>query len=424
MWGRLFNIILVLSLIFISLGIFSELAAAGPDQQVIPELGPIIRIWDDAGSNSNPAIAYNSLHDEFLVVWATMQDAFSTDIWARRLHSDGSPISSGVFNIDNFAGIHLIDPAVSYNPQTDQYLVVYTAEFSMEDHDIWGKVVNWNGSLSSRLYIDNRGQVQNSPAVVYNPRENQYLVAYSDWQTANTVNVRLKTLDQAGGEVDNAEIISASGQFRGTPDLAHNPRDNQYMVVYGYEGSFLPRIMGKSFSATLGSTSPEFHYNDDGIGGMEPVVACNLQDCLVTWQGLMGSGVKARRTALDGSPLGTVGGFEIAAPIPDIIQEAIAVTWFDPWGYLVSWNQFLSTSGNTSDVMGALVGSKQDTLLGNIFPLDDRLYFAGWPEMACAPSGSCLFVDTHNPVEYPNGDNEINGRLVFTHRNYIPLAIR
>jgi hypothetical protein len=424
MWGRLTVALIGFWLVFAGWEIEPELAAMEPDEQFTPEMGSFIQIWDDAGSNGNPVVTYNPLHDEYLVVWVTVQDQFTSDIWGRRLRSDGSFIPNGWFNIDNDAGTHLGDPAVAYNPNTDQYLVVYSAELSIDNHDIWGKIVNWNGGLSSRLSIDNRLQLQNDPDVVYNNLENEYLVAYSDWQTSNTANVNLQRLNQFGAAIDSASIASPAGQYRGDPDLFHDAIGNRYLVVYGHEGSTPPRILGKSFSGSLMSLSPEFHYNDDGGYGTNPKIACRNVDCLVTWNGLMDSEVKARRVSLDGTPLGPAGGFELSGHIKDVIHSVGNVALFKPWGYIITWDYFLTTTADKGDVFGILVGFGDDHPMGDSFPIDDRAHYEGKSDLACTPSGTCLFADSHNPVQYPNGDWEVSGRLVFTFRNYIPLAIR
>lgn len=427
MWRKLLTFCLILCILLVGTEIESETAKAKPDLQFVPEMGPFIKIWDDAGNNSDPSVAYNPLHDEYLVVWVTTQDAFSRDIWGRRLRGDGSLIPNSTFNIDNFAGMHLVDPAVAYNSQTDQYLVIYTAELSTVDHDIWGKVVNWNGGLSSRLYIDSRLQRQNNPAVAYNNIENQYLVAYSDWQTSTTVNVKLQSLNPAGGGVHSASIVSSTDQYRGSPDIAYNRLDNQYLVVYGFEGSYplLPRILGKSFSATLVSMSPEFQYDDDGVFGTNPKITCHTNECLVAWNGFGDSKVKARRISLNGIPYGSAGGFEISGYIENVLHQVTSVSLLKPWGYLITWDYFLMTTADKGDIFGVVVGFGKDQPMGNSFPIDNRTHYEGGPSsLACDPAGSCLVVNSHNPVQYPAGDSEISGRLVFTLRNFIPLAMK
>jgi hypothetical protein len=424
MWGKLLALCCVISFLLIGVKLVPEADQAGPDIKVIPELGPFIQIWDDAGQNVNPAIAYNSQRDEYLVVWVTEQDEFSWDIWGRRLRSDGSQIPNGWFNIDNIAGVLLDDPAVAYNSLNDQYLVVYSAELTADDRDIWGKIINWNGVLSNRLPLDDRIQWQMDPAVVYNHQENQYLLAYSDWQSATSINIHLQTLDQDGGWLKDKMIVSGEGIYRYAPELAYNSADNHYLVVYTNEGAYTPKVLGKSFSASLVSLSPEVQYNDDGIVGLAPKIACRLDGCLVTWMTDMGNKIKARRIMWDASPIGPLGGFEISAPITDVIQAIPSVALFKPWGYLIVWDYLLSTSFDQRDIFAAIVKFGQDQPDGNRFPIDDRSNYQGKPALACDSKGSCFIVNSYNPQQYPAGDRELSGRLVFTYRSYIPLTMR
>ena len=426
MWGKALTFWFILCYLLIGSGIVPQISEAELDQQFVPQFGPFIQIWDDAGDNFSPSVAYNPIHDEYLVVWVTKQGEFSWDIWGRRLRGDGSLIPNGWFNIDSIAGSHLVDPALVYNPHTDQYLVVYTAEIATNDHNIWGKLVNWNGGLSSRLFIDDRPLEQSDPALVYNNQEHQYLIAYSDWQASGSVNVYLQTLDENGNGIDNAVIVSGSGEYRGSPDVAYDAEFNRYLIVYGNVGSYSPRILGKTISADLGSLSPEFHYNDDGYDGRYPKIACSKNECLVVWSiGFKSVDVKARRVSRDATPLGPNGGFEISRPIQDVNQGDPSVSIFNPWGYLVTWNLHLTTWGtDNGDVYGRVVDFGKDQPMGSGFPIDNRQYFEGDSSLACDPNGRCLLVDSHNPLQYPAGDKEVNGRLIYTLRNFIPLCMR
>ena len=423
-WGKLITLWFIIVAMLMWSGSVPGFIQAKHTEQFVPQLGPFIRIWDDAGDNINPSVAYNPIHDEYLVVWVTKQGEFSWDIWGQRLRGDGSLVPNGWFNIDNIAGLHLVDPDVAYNPHMDQYLVVYTAEITFNDHDIWGKLVNWNGELSTRLIIDDRPEKQADPAVVYNNQELQYLVAYSDWQASGLLNVYLQTLGENGSGIYNAVIESGSGEYRGFPDVAYDAEYNRYLIVYGNEGPYLPRIIGKTFSADLSSFSPEFHYNDDNVLGYEAQISCGLNDCLVVWSGGFHGYVKARRVSHDGTPLGPTGGFEIAGLITDVIQGRPSVSIFNPWGYLVTWNYFVTTTADNGDVYGRVVGYGKDKPIGIRFPIDNRQFYEGYSSLACDLTGSCLLVDSHNPLEYPAGDYEISGRLVYTQRVFLPLTIR
>jgi hypothetical protein len=73
MWRKLFTLGVVFCILFLSAPIGIEPVEAVTSSQ-FPQISPPFQIWDDAGQNNNPAVAYNPLHDEYLVVWATTQE--------------------------------------------------------------------------------------------------------------------------------------------------------------------------------------------------------------------------------------------------------------------------------------------------------------------------------------------------------------
>lgn len=424
-WGKPILLLVILLVILLYPGDVQGDIPSNDSLQFMPQLGPFIPIWIDAMDNISPSVAYNPLHDEYLVVWVTKQGEFSWDIWGRRIRGDGSLIPNGWFNIDNVAGYHLVDPDVVYNPYTDQYLVVYTYELSDTNHDIWGKFISWNGVLSSRIIIDSRLLVQKHPAVAYNSQEHQYVIAYCDHQASGSMDVYLRTLDESGSLVGSA-ILAAGDPYSCyfEPDVAYIEQYNHYLVVYGAEFPFIPRILGKTISADLSSLSPEFHYNDDEVIGYNPDIACSLNECLVSWGSGTHGYVKARRVSLDGTPLGPFGGFEIGHTIENIHKRVPSVSLFNPWGYLVVWFTWDIHSNDHGDIYSRVVGFGKDQPLGSEYPVDNRPYYESQPSLACGPTGSCLLVNTHNPLEYPAGDDEISGRLIYTPQVFQPLIIR
>jgi hypothetical protein len=61
---------------------------------------------------STPDVAYNNVRDEYLVVWRNTD----TEIWARRLHSDGSPAGEP-FQVSPAGSL---SPAVAYDLERDR----------------------------------------------------------------------------------------------------------------------------------------------------------------------------------------------------------------------------------------------------------------------------------------------------------------
>ena len=84
-----------------------------------------------------PAIAYNWLHNEYLVVWHNVWPSGHRDIYARRVSDSGQLLSW--FSIS--AGPNdRAQPAVAYNAINDEYLVVwmYNANGDGSTYEIWG----------------------------------------------------------------------------------------------------------------------------------------------------------------------------------------------------------------------------------------------------------------------------------------------
>jgi hypothetical protein len=114
------------------------LTAAPAAAEPIEPIGPQLRLTQvgtdgdatvDAGQ---PDIAYNSVRDEYLVVWTNSAPGDS-EIWGRRLRSDGSPIGDP-FQISGLTGstgpgFDAYFPAVAYDPERDRYGVAYVRTF-------------------------------------------------------------------------------------------------------------------------------------------------------------------------------------------------------------------------------------------------------------------------------------------------------
>ncbi|MFL7792398.1 MAG: hypothetical protein AB8I69_09680, partial [Anaerolineae bacterium] len=64
-------------------------AQAAPAAMQAPPLTDFIDIKVDDVNNYNPAVAYNSRHDEYLVVWENDRGA-TRDIYAQRVAGDGT----------------------------------------------------------------------------------------------------------------------------------------------------------------------------------------------------------------------------------------------------------------------------------------------------------------------------------------------
>ncbi len=86
-------------------------------------LGSSFPIAEDTLNEVHPAIAYNTQRGEYLVVWHN-ERAVYPDIQAQRLDMNGAPIG-GPFYIAGGTDAQRRYPDVAYDSSADQYLVVW-----------------------------------------------------------------------------------------------------------------------------------------------------------------------------------------------------------------------------------------------------------------------------------------------------------
>jgi len=231
----LFSII-VISLVFIIDSEVIESAAKSTKYNQCQTLSPIIDIQIDDLENQEPAVAYNSLHREYLVVWSTEQGPFTTDIWAARVNSQGNVISK--FNVATSPGKKRWQPVVAYSSTQDQYLIVYSVEVSSEDYDLFASRVNWNGAwISQEFSIRVETGKQWLPSVTYNSQDDEYLVVYSNLWPGGMEDIAAQRVRAVDGVLESwANVATGAGEIRGRPDVAYNSMQNEYLIAYDFVG--------------------------------------------------------------------------------------------------------------------------------------------------------------------------------------------
>ena len=153
-----------------------------------------------------PALAYNSVDDEFLVAWVGAQPGTTfteSEVYAQRLSADGSTVGSafqisqcgapgdGLADVGSTFGAPL---SLAYNPTDNQYLVVWRCDDVGDSNivdgefEITGQIVRGDGTLAlaDDLQISSTGgdNGQNpqydaeAPQVAWNSASQQYLVVW------------------------------------------------------------------------------------------------------------------------------------------------------------------------------------------------------------------------------------------------------
>lgn len=201
----------------------ASLNEVGGNDFLISDMGPDNNPDYNAYS---PVAAYNSTDNEFLVVWYGEDDRDGRvpgefEIYARRINAntgtmvDNQSISVSYVGLNGDPARAAKFPDVVYNPDLNEYLIVWSADDSKDGHvgnefEIYGQVLDSNGVETGKndFIISEMGPLgANSfdafrPKLEYSPKKKQYAVV---WRGDDLVD----------GEFEiYAQRIDASSQIR------------------------------------------------------------------------------------------------------------------------------------------------------------------------------------------------------------------
>jgi hypothetical protein len=313
--------------------IFGQRVSAATGEKI----GPEIRL-SDTGPNGNlnfealnPAVAYNSRANEYLVVWRGDDDTAPLkdnefEVFGQRLNAAGEAVGANDFRLsdmgpDGDPSFEVFEPKVAYNGTNNEYLVVWqgqdnTGALVNDEDEIFGQRLNAAGEpvgandfrISFRGPDGDPGFGAFEPAVAYNSRDNEYLVVWrGEDDTAPLKDLEFEVFGQrlsaaTGALLGGAARLSDMGppgdpRFQAfNPAVAYNGARNEYLVAW--EGDKTTdeeiEIFGQRVDAATGAEiGADFRLSDMGPDGnanfaaFNPAVAYNgtNNQYLVVWQG-------------------------------------------------------------------------------------------------------------------------------------------
>jgi len=203
-----------------------------PEQQVSSPISP------SDPKRYVPQSAYDSENQRYLVVWhQTYESGHTREVYGQLVGADGKRIGSQ-FKISSGAN-DAVQPAVAYNSVDHEFMVLF-----MYDVNGFGYVYNINGrrvSASGSLlgsemiiqqYVDTTFW---SPKIAYNKNWNEYMAV---WVSANvnppqiSNGIGMRMLDNLGNSLYGT-ILTGDG-YPSDPDVVCDPINDHYMVVWDY----------------------------------------------------------------------------------------------------------------------------------------------------------------------------------------------
>ena len=200
---------------------------------------------------NNPNVNWNSVDNEYLVVWHGVRAPGETEIYGQRLSKAGADLG-GDFRISHQppddADIDAQDPSVAYSATTGRYLVVWEGQRIADEAEIYGqRLSNTGAELAGDFKISAQDPADPdidavNPSVVWASASDQFVVVWQgDTVTPGEEEIFHARVGVDGTIVEAPTRISTAGPDGNTtflakdPALAYNSAADETLVVW--EGS-------------------------------------------------------------------------------------------------------------------------------------------------------------------------------------------
>ena len=385
-------------------------------------VGPEIVISVEDLDEYLPDVAYNSVHDEYFVVWHINSPLQGR--WVEGARYDGEGVLLGRYTIafEDSPPRDNAQPAVAYDPENDRYLVAWTHDVFGDgsDWDIVGRLIPWNGPSSAfqGFNICTFSTQQWNPRVAYAGTQREFLVTWWNENSGSTASfISAERISPSGALLDSITVAYGTEE-RILPDVAYNQSRNEYLIVY----QLMDSGGGNIYAVRMNAGGSILGGGEFGIAAWpdaetSPAVAASAaaNQWAVTWQSNTGSDldVFARRLRVDGS--GTV---VLEEPIElelDILnQQSPDISAFPGReDFLVTWETQFSNSSGLYGIFARSLDSHNH--LGGIVAVRDILQGENIncanPVLAHGPVNS--FVVWEHERDATPSYRDIHGRVVF-----------
>jgi hypothetical protein len=393
-----------------------------------------------------PAVAYNYLHREFLVVWQNEWSG-SWDIYAQRVSLAGQKVGSW-FCITTGAEDR-IQPAVAYNATNDEYLIVWMKEASSNVYEIWGRAIAWNNSSqkAEKQIITYPNRSFYGPRVAWNSFRNEYMVVWNAFDTTTGFPPGIP-VDIAGARVSgnwstiytSNILTSDSGPHQ--VDITYNVAMNEYFVAFVVVHTMATSgndIYGLRVNGVTGTPvnppGPIVIYEDDFDGGRKhqnhPAVATNEQNkYMVVWEheyDATDHDIYGREYNVNGTPVGSY--FTISSWTEDDTVPALAAYGAtNEW--MAVWQRDLG-SGAGYSIHGYRWGSGSPGVYSYLFDVGNAVFWEYKSPVVAAGQASYLIAYELKkpPAAAPDQASlatyqHIYGRIWWPEPVFLPLVMR
>jgi len=350
-WSNRATKLLLLFVIFVaifSLGVSGVIAQS----QILSFMGNNFNITPSTNTSSQMAssVAYNPNRDQWLVVWKDDRPTTGVAIYGRRVDKDANLLGSEIVVLYNPDSLDM--PSVAFDSTQSRYLVVWE---NNTNGDIEGKVLTADGALYSADFTIAECVDCSNPDVVYNPVSDEYLVV---WKKVNS----LTDADIRGRKVGVGGVPDLGGDFEiaaGTNKIFQYPvlavaGNGKYLVVFSHNTTGNFDIGGQRLNQNGSISGDVIEISDDTGDELTPDVAINPtnNNAFVAWEHDTGTSVIKGRFVLANNDLGG----QPTLSTPEGSDEGNPSLSYARTGdpYLVTWDNGVDVFGCWVNATGAI----------------------------------------------------------------------
>jgi hypothetical protein len=235
-------------------------------------IGPDIEACTDSSMQGWLSVAYNSIADEYLVIWEDYRNSLYTksDIWGQIVKSDGTlrgknfPVCTD--STDQYW------PHAAHDMITNRYLVVFddgrndtsTSFLTPPNRDVYGvfldpdgNKVKVPGSEADLCFpISTAPFMQWYAAIDFNPMTGNYLVVWADYRNYDfnsyvNIDIYGQLVGPSGALIAPTKLVKAGQETnfpicdeplfdQDVPDVAWSAFTNEFFVVFAWGGIDMP----------------------------------------------------------------------------------------------------------------------------------------------------------------------------------------
>lgn len=190
-----------------------------------------------ATNRQAPSVAYNSVDNEYLVIWnETTMTTTDADVSGQRVSAVGTLLNENI-QVTNFMG-YQVSPIVTHNNMDNEYFVVWKSQFdrpgSTDFNDAFGRRVSNNGVLLGDAFRIFDGGLEISTA--YNGSNssfnNQYLVTGRSFASGPAPGILGQMVSNSGSIVGSEIPIATAGAPAPSGQVVYNRNTNEYFSTW------------------------------------------------------------------------------------------------------------------------------------------------------------------------------------------------